>query len=75
MLFTDIVMPGGINGWELVEAARRILPELKVLFTSGYPLETLATRGQLTQDSPLLNKPYRMADLARMVRQRLDSPS
>lgn len=74
LLFTDIVMPGGVNGWELAARARQILPGLKVLFTSGYPQETLTSRGQLTPDAPMLSKPYRIADLARSVRAALDAP-
>ncbi len=42
ILFTDIVMPGGISGWELAERAQRANPDLQVLLTSGYALETLA---------------------------------
>jgi PAS domain S-box-containing protein len=72
MLFTDIVMPGGMSGWDLVRAARELLPALKVLYTSGYPLETLTNRGLLGGSERLLNKPYRVADLARRVRETLD---
>jgi PAS domain S-box-containing protein len=72
LLFTDLVMPGGISGWELAEQAVKILPELKVLMTSGYPLETLATRGHRRMNGNILNKPYRKADLARRLREVLD---
>jgi CheY-like chemotaxis protein len=71
LLFTDVVMPGGVNGWELAESARRIHPELKVLLTSGYALETLAERGRLPVGAKILNKPYRKADLAQRVREAL----
>jgi PAS domain S-box-containing protein len=71
LLFTDVVMPGGINGWELAETARRMQPELKVLLTSGYALEALAERGRLPAGAVVLNKPYRKADLARSVREAL----
>ena len=40
-------MPGGVNGQELAAQARKISPELKVLFTSGYPREVLTGRGQI----------------------------
>jgi PAS domain S-box-containing protein len=69
LLFTDIVMPGGMNGWELAERAQRLRPGLKVLLTSGYALETLAARGRLHPGSQVLNKPYRKADLARRLRE------
>jgi PAS domain S-box-containing protein len=71
LLFTDVVMPGGINGWELAETARRMQPELKVLLTSGYALEALAERGRLPVGAVVLNKPYRKADLAKRVREAL----
>jgi PAS domain S-box-containing protein len=73
ILFTDIVMPGGINGWELAQAARKIRPHLKVLLTSGYALDTLIASGRLTATTPILNKPYRRADLARALREALDA--
>jgi CheY-like chemotaxis protein len=69
LLFTDIVMPGGMNGWELAERAQRLRPGLKVLLTSGYALETLAARGRLHPEMQVLNKPYRKADLARRLRE------
>jgi CheY-like chemotaxis protein len=67
-------MPGGINGWELAEQARKIRPGLKVLLTSGYALETLAERGRLPVGAVILNKPYRKAELARRLREAMASP-
>ncbi|HYD74323.1 MAG TPA: PAS domain S-box protein [Candidatus Binatia bacterium] len=72
LLFTDVVMPGGMNGMQLAEHARRMAPKMKVLFTSGYPQEALASRGQLDPEARMLNKPYRKAELARFVRAALD---
>jgi PAS domain S-box-containing protein len=71
ILFTDVVMPGGINGWELAERARQNRPGLKVLLTSGYALETLAERGRLPKGAVILNKPYRKAELAKRLREAL----
>jgi CheY-like chemotaxis protein len=71
ILFTDVVMPGGVNGWELAEQARQIRPGLKVLLTSGYALETLAERGRLPRGAVVLNKPYRKSELARRLREAL----
>jgi CheY-like chemotaxis protein len=71
LLFTDVVMPGGVNGWELAESARRLHPDLRVLLTSGYALEALAERGRLPVGAKILNKPYRKADLAKRVREAL----
>ena len=73
LLFTDIVMPGGISGWELAAKARELMPKLRVLFTSGYPQETLARRGHVDPHAPMLGKPYRLAELARRVRETLDN--
>jgi CheY-like chemotaxis protein len=74
VLFTDIVMPGGVNGWELAERAVKARPDLHVLLTSGYALETLAASGRLPTGMAILNKPYRKADLARRLREVLNAP-
>ncbi len=69
LLFTDEVMPEGLSGTQLAEAARAIQPDLKVLFTSGYH-QSLATQpGQ--EPRHLLTKPYRRADLATKVQEAL----
>jgi PAS domain S-box-containing protein len=68
MLFTDIIMPGGMSGWELADQARRIRPGLPVLFTSGYALETLVEQGRAQAQAVVLTKPYRKAELAQRLR-------
>jgi PAS domain S-box-containing protein len=68
LLFTDIVMPGGMSGWELADQARRIRPGLPVLFTSGYALETLVEQGRAHAQAVVLTKPYRRAELAQRLR-------
>ncbi len=73
LLFTDIVMPGGLNGLDLAEQARALRPRLRVVFTSGYPLETLTARGKLNAGTAILNKPYRKAELAQRIREALDA--
>jgi nitrogen-specific signal transduction histidine kinase len=79
VLFTDIVMPGGVNGWELAVRAREIAPALKVLFTSGYPMDSLLAQGRISPGETLLMKPYRKSELALRMRQVLaardDEPS
>jgi CheY-like chemotaxis protein len=69
VLFSDIVMPGGTNGWELAELARQIRPGLPVLLTSGYALETLVKQGRLQQGAVVLTKPYRKEALALRLRE------
>ena len=73
LLFTDIIMPGGMNGRQLAEEALRRRPALKVLFTSGYTENAMIHQGRLDPGVLLLAKPYRTADLARMTRKALES--
>jgi CheY-like chemotaxis protein len=68
LVFTDIIMPGGMNGRQLVEAAVALRPSLKVLYTSGYIEDTVIHHGHLDLGTHLLNKPYRLRDLAHKVR-------
>jgi PAS domain S-box-containing protein len=75
ILFTDIVMPGDMSGWELAEQARQIRPGLPVVFSSGYALETLIERGRASAQSIILTKPYRKADLARRLKEALAAAS
>jgi PAS domain S-box-containing protein len=76
LLFTDVVMPGGLNGRELAHEARRLYPALKVLFCSGYAESAILHLGLLDEDVQLLNKPYSRLQLARRIRGMLTaSPS
>ena len=68
MLFTDIIMPGDMSGWELADQARQVRPGLPVLFTSGYALETLVEQGRAQAQAVVLTKPYRKAELAQRLR-------
>jgi len=73
-LFSDVVMPGGINGYELAEQAVKNNPELQVLLTSGFTSKTIAQNGQLRFSAQMLSKPYRKAELAQHIRRILDGP-
>jgi CheY-like chemotaxis protein len=57
-----------MNGRELADAARRIRPDLRVLFTSGYSESAIVHQGRLDPGVQLLSKPYRLAELARRLR-------
>ncbi len=69
VLFTDVIMPGGMDGRQLAEIARRRWPHIKVLLTSGFP-GTVVARGKTT--APLLSKPYRKDQLARVLRELIE---
>jgi signal transduction histidine kinase/FixJ family two-component response regulator len=68
LLFTDMIMPGRMNGRQLADEALKRRPSLKILFTSGYSNEVIIHHGHLDAGVLLLAKPYRKSDLARMIR-------
>ncbi|HJU12613.1 MAG TPA: ATP-binding protein, partial [Candidatus Binataceae bacterium] len=73
LLFTDLIMPGTMNGSDLANEMLKRRPQLKILFTSGYTQRALVHHGRLAPGVLLLAKPYRTSDLARMVRQALSA--
>ena len=73
LLLTDVVMPGGMTGYQLADQLRRTRPDTRVLFTSGYT-ELARSADQLSRRDSLLSKPYRKQDLGRAVRRALDQP-
>jgi CheY-like chemotaxis protein len=64
VLFTDVVMPRGLNGIELAREARRLRPDLHVLLASGYPRGVLAEEHGLRGQFTFIAKPYRASELA-----------
>ena len=74
LLMTDVVMPR-MNGRELADRLTATRPELKVLFTSGYPSDTVVRHGIAEARTAFIEKPYLPDDLARMVRDILDRPT
>jgi len=73
LLFTDVIMPGGVSGPELAKAAAELRPGLRVLYTSGYTENAIVHHGRLDPGVHLLPKPYRRSDLARKIREALAS--
>jgi CheY-like chemotaxis protein len=69
ILFTDIVMPQGMNGVALAREARRLRPDLRVLLASGYSRD----RAEADEDMDFIAKPYQMPELARQL-EALKSP-
>ncbi len=73
LLFTDVVMPGGMSGRDLADRVRSLRPRMQVHYTSGYTENAIVHHGRLDPGVKLLAKPYRRADLARAVRESLDA--
>lgn len=71
LLFTDVILSGGMTGRQLAEAVAKHRPGLKVLYTSGYTDNSIVHHGRLDHGVLLLTKPYRKAQLAQMIRQAL----
>ncbi|MFC0252168.1 histidine kinase famiy protein [Massilia consociata] len=70
LLFTDIIMPGGMNGLRLAELVRERQPEVPVLLATGY-IDALPATKDATAAFPILTKPYRLNELAERIRQAL----
>jgi CheY-like chemotaxis protein len=68
VLFTDVVMPRGMNGIELARKAREIRPDIKVLLASGFPMSALSAEHGLTDEYAFISKPYRWAELSERLR-------
>jgi PAS domain S-box-containing protein len=71
LLFTDVIMPGGMNGHQLAQEVIKRRPSIKVLYTSGYTENAMIHQGRLEPGVLLLAKPYRKTDLARLIRMAL----
>jgi PAS domain S-box-containing protein len=71
MLFTDVIMPGAMNGRQLAHEIQKSKPGLRVLYTSGYTENAIIHHGRLDSGVLLLAKPYRKSDMAGMIRKAL----
>jgi CheY-like chemotaxis protein len=74
MVFSDVMLPGGMMGGAVVRKLRERNPALKALLTSGFS-DTLIHKRLLEPDLEVLDKPYAMAQLARRIRAILDQPA
>jgi CheY-like chemotaxis protein len=72
LLFTDVVLPGGMTGAQLAAEARRLRSTLKVLFTTGYARNAIVHQGRLDSGVQLITKPFTFSQLASKVRDVLD---
>lgn len=75
LLFTDVGLPGGMNGRQLAEEARQQRPDVKVLMTTGYARNAIVHDGRLEPGVQLITKPFTYTDLASKVRSILDAPA
>jgi CheY-like chemotaxis protein len=73
LLFTDVGLPGGMNGRQLATAARKLNRKLKVLFTTGYARNAIVHEGRLDPGVQLITKPFAYAALSGKVRDMLDA--
>jgi PAS domain S-box-containing protein len=75
LLFTDVGLPGGLNGRHLAEEARRLYPALRVLFTTAYARNAIMHQGRLDPGVDLVPKPFTYEALASKIREMLDRPT
>ncbi|QHJ00753.1 response regulator [Xylophilus rhododendri] len=73
LLFTDVVMPGPLRSPELARRARLLLPDIEVLFTSGYTENAIVHGGRLDAGVALISKPYRQEELAGKIRHMINN--
>jgi CheY-like chemotaxis protein len=72
-LFTDVGLPGGMNGRQFAELAKKLRPDLKVLFTTGYARNAIVHGGRLDPGVELLTKPFTQMALASKLRDIIDA--
>ncbi len=68
LLFTVIVLPGGMNGTEIATEAKRLHPKMRVIYTAGYAKNTILNLSNLQPGEGVINKPYRRSELLEKVR-------
>jgi PAS domain S-box-containing protein len=75
LLFTDVVLPDGMNGQQLAEEAKRQRPDLRVLLTTGYARNAILRHGKVDAGIQLITKPFSFTGLAAKIRSVLDMPA
>ncbi len=76
LMFSDVVMPGGMNGFDLAQAAKGLRPSLKIVHTSGYPKGAMVHQEEPRfRDGYIIMKPYRRDDLKKIIEEALQAPS
>lgn len=75
LLFSDVVMPGGMNGYTLAREVQKFSPSTRILLTTGFDRDMVSVNVASSVEFEMINKPYRLADLARRVRAVLDGPT
>ena len=75
LLVTDIVMPGGMNGTELSKHVKKKIPNIKILYMSGFPSGIIADKSGTDLDAPLLTKPYSLGELSSALEALLHEPA
>ena len=73
-MFTDVVLPGGMTGAQVVARAVELWPGIRTLFTTGYARNAIVHHGRLDPGVQLITKPFSFDDLAAKVREVLDQP-
>lgn len=73
LIFSDVVMPGGMSGFDLARAARQQRPALRILLTSGFSEDVALSGDYALDDQKILRKPYSLAELAQTLREALDT--
>jgi PAS domain S-box-containing protein len=68
LLFTDVVLPGGMNGRQIADQARKLQPDIKILFATGYAENAIVHNGQLDKGVIMVNKPYLRQELLSKIR-------
>ncbi|MGH6874475.1 MAG: response regulator, partial [Aestuariivirgaceae bacterium] len=75
LMFTDVVMPGGLNGFDLAQAAQQIRPDLRIVHTSGYPKGAMVHMEEPRLKDNIIMKPYRREELKRVIEDTLQKPA